>query len=471
MGLWTVRLWTVGIESVSFFLIVMMIVQTAGSQNRDPVQEIGKSFHTILRFLETADQAENRVEVLQEALGKLEDLKGRVWKSFRNHPDRQSERERITFHLSYMIKWVRFLIQKNGAIPEPIRPTREQNEYKLGLKLLEQAKTHARKHPEDRVGIVNRFLKTLPYLKGKPEEREVVNLLNRIWGEVSPEGNLKSGSKSKAGSEPEAKPGKSPPSPGSETRTHPDVDSKKSPTPEILKQLREDLLGGSPAARIRAAGLLTGVNQSWVGKFLVQRLAEEKDPEVRKSLVTGILKIGNRHVVLALGKWNRLKDKSQKQQAIRLIGKVGGKEAGKALTLFLNDKDRDTILLVLKTAEHLKKGRGVPTLARAVKQFPDLRFEIIQSLGCVQHSSAAKVLISFLHRRKFQDYKDPAIKALRILGVYAIPPLIEALGGRDYRQYAAAALRSVTGQRFGMSYSRWQQWWKRNRKRLEAGER
>ena len=460
------------ISLLSLCILLPFLVHSAGSQEENPVQVIGREFHSILKSLQSSTKTEDRVDVLQTALSRFEALEKRVYLAFRGRPDQHSAQERIVFHLRYMIKWTRYLIQKAGAIPGMKPRSPGQAAHAKGKRLLEEARRYEREHPEDRMGIVDRYLVAIELVRGKPEEREVVKRLNRIWSEVSPGASVASEPGKASGQKP--KNGSHSPlaDPSDRTRQEDSGDvSRKPHSPEALKKIREDLQGGDLRARKRAVQILADVDQSWVGGFLVRRLAEEKDAQIQKVLTEAVLKVGNRHVVSALGKWSRFKDQERKQLAIRLLGQVGGKEAGKALSLFLKNTSQDTIRLLVATAKGLKDGHGVQSLAMAVKAFPSLRFDIIEALGETGHSSAARVLISFLHRRKYPESKDPAIKSLRVLGPQAIPTLIEALGGRDYRQYAAAALRSVTGQRFGMSSGRWQQWWRKNKKKFESGGR
>lgn len=462
------------ISMVSLLFLLLIPVRLGGAQEENPVQQIGREFHSILEFLQSSTKAEDRVQVLQTALSRFEALEKRVYLAFRGHSDRHSEQERIVFHLRYMIKWTRYLIQIAGAIPGMNPRSPGQAAHAKGIRLIEAARRYERDHPEDRMGIVDRYLMAMELVRGKPEEREIVKRLNRIWSEVSPEPSARAPTGPKNAAVPESEIGSRSPIPSPPDRVPPNGRGNvtvKPHSPEALKQIREDLLKGDPHARKRAIRILMDVDQSWVGGFLVRRLADEKDVQVKKILTEAVLKVGNRHVVSALGKWSRFKDQERRHQSIRLLGKVGGEEAGKALCLYLKNKNLDTIRLVVMAAKGLKNGHGVPPMAKAVRAFPSLRFEIIEALGETGHSSAARVLISFLHRRKFPDFKDAAIKSLRVLGPHAIPPLIDALGGRDYRQYAAAALRSVTGQRFGMSSGRWQQWWRKNKKKFESGGR
>jgi len=443
-----------------------MIAAQSGS---GPLDQIEEAFQAILADLKQAEQSDLRIETLTKTLKRLETLLGRVRVEYGRYPERHAERARVEFHLRFMVKWTRYLIQRGGADPDQkaIDASR-QAAYRRGLELLEAARQHEKEHAEDRAGIVERYLKALALVRGRREEREILDRVNRIWEEVR-------GSEKTVGANgetdrpvrdaPPAKPPAATP-PGPKDGTPTAAQRGAPPTAEEVKQLRQDLLEGTSEARIAAAEALATVDQSWVGGFLVQRLAEEGDAKVRKHLTDIVLKVGDRHVVRALGKWAKLKDADRKREAIGLLGKIGGKETEKTLVLFVKDKDLETIRQLIKAAKGLDKGYGVPTLARVAKTYPSLRFEVIEALGITRDASAARVLISFLHRRKFPEYKDPAIKSLRVLGPHAIPPLIDALAGRDYRQWAAAALRSVTGQRFGMSPAPWRHWWSTNRERL-----
>jgi len=435
----------------------------------EPLDKIEKAFRAILTDLGQAEKSDLRAETLTRSLRRLETLLARVRVEYQRYPERHSERDRIEFHLGFMIKWTRYLLQRAGSNPDERAPESGREEtYRRGVALLQVAKRHEKEHAEDRAGIVQRYLEALPLLRGRREEREILDRVNRIWDEVR-------GSEKSAGNPEEAAPAEAAPVPANvpaaappeaKDRSAPAAEGSAPRTAEDLKQLREDLLEGPKEKRIAAAEALATVNQSWVGGFLVQRLADEGDADVRKGLTKAVLRVGDRHVVRALGKWAKFKEAERKREAIGLLAKIGGQETEKALTLFVMDKDLETIRVLIRAAKSLDKGYGVPTLARAAKQHPSLRFEIIEALGATRDPSGAKVLVSFLHRRKFAEYKDPAMKALRMLGPQAIPTLIDALEGRDYRQWSAAALRSVTGQRFGMSPTPWRQWWKTNRKRL-----
>jgi HEAT repeat protein len=440
----------------------------------EPLDKIGKAFQAILDDLKQAEQDDLRMETLTKTLGRLEALLRRVRVEYGQYPDRHAERARVEFHLRFMVKWTRYLIQRSGGDPdESARDVGRAAAYRRGLELLGAAKQYENEHAEDRAGIVERYLEAFALVRGRKEEREILDRVNRIWEEVrGSEGTAgaKGGTARPVRDPPPAKPTAATP-PGPKDGTPPEGKRQTPLTAEEIKQRRQDLLDGTSEARLAAAEALATLDQSWVGGFLVQRLAAEEDARVRKRMAEIVLEVGDRHIVRALGKWARFKEADRKREAIRLLGKIGGKEVEKTLVRFAKDKDVGTIRHLIKTAKALDNGHGVPTLARVAKNHPSLRFEVIEALGSTRDSSAARVVISFLHRRKFPEYKDPAIKALRVLGPLAIPPLIDALAGRDYRQWAAAALRSVTGQRFGMSPSRWRHWWSVNRQRLMGDDR
>ena len=238
-------------------------------------------------------------------------------------------------------------------------------------------------------------------------------------------------------------------------------------TPEEIKALRSALTEGDRASRLRAAKLLESVDRSWVGGFLVDRLLAEGDDEVRAVLRGGILRRKDRHSARALGKWSRQRDVARRKEAVQMLGNIGGKSAATALKNFVRDRDKDVVLRVIATAGQLADGQGVPVLTQCIKQHPEHLLEIIDALGKTAHPKGAKLLITFLHRRKYKEQKPAAIQAFRALDGHAIPPLIDALDARDYRQYAASVLRTITGERMS-SRDRWIQWWRKNKKRYQG---
>ena len=492
-----------GILGLAVVAFVFFLISSASGQNGDPVATIGRKLDTILRRMDGAASPDQRRRVLVDVVGRLEALLIEVRGSFHSVPGGRAEQERIEFHLRYLITWTRFLAQKS-QIEDPgetEKKAEDRPDSARARAMLQDAAQYEKDHPEDRTGIVDRYLKIVPLARGTEAEEEVVRHLNRVWGKnqndppekgveekVDPGKPGPSPEEEKAAAAEIPKPAPKPepkpePEPGSEPTAKPATKPKEasgspSPatpaaalTPEALKALREEMVDGEKDARIRAARQLATVDQTWVGKFLVDRLAEETDGDVQKELVRIVAKLDNRHVVRTLERWARFKDERLRCMAVDLLGAVGNRDAGKALTAFVSGEDLGTIRHVVKTAKKMPDGHGVVALARAAQDFPGLRFEVIEALGETRQGSAARVLISFLHRRKYAELKDPAMRALRMLGPNAIDPLIDALQGRDYRQYAAAALRSVTGERFGMSASRWQQWWRQNRKRLSVNEK
>ncbi|MBN2490704.1 MAG: HEAT repeat domain-containing protein [Planctomycetes bacterium] len=426
---------------------------------KDAMERIGRELQEVFALLDPAAGDAQRIEALRKALAGFERLLEQVQEEFRKAPERRSDQERIEFHLRYLIRWVRHLLAVGGADPDTPGALDPLEAQAQALRCLEEARRYERERAEDRPGILNRYVAALELARGTPLEREALQEINRLWSEVEVD--------EPTPPEPLPEPDRPPAQPEEPAAARPDGPL----TAEELKELREQLVGAGPAARIAAAERLSHVDQPWVGPLLVERLAVEEDKEVRSQLTAVILRVADRHMVRALGKWSRHKDVERRKEAIGLLGRIGDENAGKALLDFGEETDPEVVRLLIQTAKGLDNGMGVGLLVRIMKTHPKLTYEIIDALSETRHHNGARALIPFLHRRRYPELKDPAIKALRILGTHSIEPLIEALEGQDYRQYAAVALRSVTGERFGISPGAWQQWWRQNRKHLLEGNR
>lgn len=447
----------------------------------DEIERIGERLRAALkplRELPATATSTDRLRALETCLTRLKNLRAAVAKL----PNRLAgPRDRIRFHLDYLIKWNRYLTeQAGGAVTTDAERDRERAraDYRDAQSKLAAARAFERANPADRLAIADRYLAVLERLRGTPEERWIVDRLNRLWAEVRPAGSAPDTGRPVAGSPGSGSPvakggegagapkssagGAESASPGAGTERTEPLDA------EALKALREQARTGSADERSAALRTIAQQKRAWASTFLVACLEKEADAGVQRLLEGLIRGRGDRPTLKRLGRWARRREAADRQRAIALIAAIDHKDAGKTLARFAKEKEPKVVTALIDAATKMPEGRGVEVLADLLKRRAELRSELILALGTVRHPDAGKPLLSFLHRRKFPELKLAATRAFRTLGVYGIPTLIGALDGRDYRQYAASTLRTVTGQRFGMSRSRWEGWWRKNKRRLES---
>ncbi len=436
---------------------------TAVAQD-DALATIGERLEAILAPLDRIEsdpsKARARLETAHVALTKLRADLAPLYRD----PKTRAAAQRAALHLGHLVKWTEFLLRKRGLDPgaTPRRAARTR-----GVQLLREAERFAKEQPRDRLGIAQRFAAALEALRGEPEERAIVERLNALWDEVSDGSSVPEPTPGPGSTDP-GDPGSTGPGPAAQGPSKPDpAPSTDEPLDaETLKTVRTTLIRGEVDERVTAARTLGHQKASWLGGFLVDRLRVEKEPAVRAALDEAVRRVADRHVARALSRWSRLDDVEMRKQAMRLLGAVDHDEAGKSLRAFAKEKVLGAQRVLLDVAKAMPEGRGVPAIARLIDDRPSIRAEAITALGACGHEEAATVLVSFLHRKRFDDEKPLAIRAFQALGPIAVPTLIRALEATDYRQHAADALRRVTGQRFGISSTKWKQWWRKNGKRL-----
>lgn len=438
---------------------------TSSSAQDDALAAIGQRLEAILAPLDRleSDPATARAR-LETALAALKKLHGDLAPLYRN-PKTRDAAQRAALHLGHLVKWAEFLLRKRGLDPSaaPRRAARTR-----GLQLFGEAERYAKDNPHDRLGIAQRFAAALEALRGEPEARTILDRLNALWDEVTDGSRAPEPVVRGPADPPEQggdRPGDAPPKPAPAASTDAPLDA------DALKALRTTLVRGDVAERLAAAQTLGHQKASWLGGFLVDRLRLEKEPTVRVELDKAVRRVADRHAARALKRWSRLDEVEMRKQAMRLLGAIDHEEAGKSLRAFAKEDDLGAQRVLLAVAKAMPDGRGVPAIARLIEDRPAIRPEAIVALGECGHEEAATVLVSFLHRKRYDEEKPFAIRAFQALGPIAVPTLIRALEATDYRQHAAHALRRVTGQRFGMSSSKWKQWWRKNAKELLGEKR
>jgi len=238
----------------------------------------------------------------------------------------------------------------------------------------------------------------------------------------------------------------------------------------IATRLAEGLEAAETAARLQAADQLAALGYTPASRQILIAAGRESDKAVRERLFLALVRLGGRRTCENLSRFARERDPALPLDAIRALtalgkrGPVQARYAGLSLGEYARKGKAPVVGDEAVEALGTFGAAGVQGLVLAAEtKRPDLELAVLQALGATGVAAAAPSLCERLLLKANEKARDLAVRQLEKLGETAIPALIDALGSRKTRRYAAVALYEITGQAFGEDARAWSKWWRAKR--------
>jgi hypothetical protein len=314
-------------------------------------------------------------------------------------------------------------------------PASAQDAPKDPLAVLQAIGSWAKKHPNDLVGLREKYLDARDSMARDTEPRRFAERRIAELDEKVPSAYRK------------LRP---------TTGTPPTLDEKEKR--KVALVISRDLKNRDRDVRSRSIGYLTRLANDAAAPRLVAQLIVEKDASVRKEIGVALEAIGGPEVCdLLARKAPRGKAEARSialsvlEVLIRESDEEEDRKASFALGTFVYSKDAETAERALVILE--KAGpRGVYGLVRAVGIGDhQLKLRIIRDLGKTGEGRAAAALGMFLDfgaKGRQAEYKVAASDSIEKLGILAVPWMIRFLDDPNFRQRTKYLLYRITGQSF-----------------------
>jgi HEAT repeat protein len=187
-------------------------------------------------------------------------------------------------------------------------------------------------------------------------------------------------------------------------------------------------------------------------EFAIAALGDLKDAEAVEPIVERLKK--------ATGSWR------PRRAAVVALEKIGGDRAVDGILGALRDKDETVRGEAAAALGRLKEHRSTQELIALLQDETRAVHSATTALGNIRDPKSVEALISSLN---YKDYRIRvgAADALGKIGVRnnrVIESLLSSLDDKYAQASAARALKSLTGQDFGVDAKRWRQWWEKNQK-------
>jgi len=333
---------------------------------------------------------------------------------------------------------------KDPARPGPPKPRPAPPKPRTPL---DDARDYEKRRPLDRPGILEAWLAALEAIEdpGSPEYAEA---LGRV-AEIS--AGLKEAYRRLRNEDPDS------------------IDAKRAPGREaaIAAKLEVNLSHEDPAVRAQTADQLAALGHTPAATRILAALRKEKVTSVRARMFLALVRLGGRRTCETLTKFVRERRPELPLGAVRSLGALGRKGrvqaryAARSLGDYASRSKSAEVAGAALTALIGLGPDGVPGLVAALgTPHRELRLRAIGALGAAKDPRGAPGLCGLLPVKGDQEEREAAVRALVTIGRPAVPALIDALGRRKTRRYAAVTLYEITGEPHGEDPKAWEEWWR-----------
>jgi HEAT repeat protein len=339
------------------------------------------------------------------------------------------------------------------SLPAPAEdPPAEEKKPPTHRQVLAALESYAEKHPEDLVGIRDRYLDARAKLPiDSAAFSAATQRIDELDEEVAEAYRL-------------VRPSEGDP---------PKLSERK--RAKTALRIARDLKKRASLVRQRAAEYLGRLGCDSGAAGLVRRLGREKEEAVRAAIVKALVAIGGPKVgeLIQYKLFGAARDVEMAaldvlEALIAESDDAEDKRASLAAGRFVFAKDPDVVeraLMVLMKAG----GEGVWGLIMAAGVGDhQLKLRVIRALGQTGEGRAAVALVRYLDvgaKGLQAEYKKAAVASLRRIGVPIVPWLVRYLEDPNCRQWTKRVLYDVTGQSFERAEEVLEWWGRHNRKK------